>query len=35
MKTLKIIIDKKEIEVKVKAEDIDLLLRIIPTFNIQ
>ena len=35
MKTIKIIIDKKEIEVKIKAEDIDILLKIISVFNSQ
>jgi hypothetical protein len=35
MKTLKTIIDKKEIEVKIKDEDIDILLKIISVFNTQ
>ena len=34
-KTIKIIIDKKEIEIKVRADDIDLLLKIISVFNVQ
>ena len=33
MKTIKIIIDKKEIELKVRAEDIDILLKIISVFS--
>ena len=35
LKTIKIIIDKKEIEIKRRAEDIDLLLKIISVFNAQ
>ena len=35
MKTIKIIIDKKEIEVKIKDEDIETLLKIISVFNAQ
>ena len=35
LKTIKIIIDKKEIEAKIKAWDIDILLKIISIFNIQ
>ena len=33
MKNIKIIIDKKEIELKVRAEDIDILLKIISVFS--
>ncbi|MEI8226567.1 MAG: hypothetical protein WCG82_11645, partial [Bacteroidota bacterium] len=33
--TIKIIIDKKEIEVKVKSEDVDILLKTISAFSIQ
>jgi len=35
MKTIKVIIDKKEIEVKIRAWDIDILLKIISIFNTQ
>ena len=33
MKTLKITIDDKDIEIKVKPQDIDILLNIIALFN--
>jgi len=33
MKTIKIIIDNKDIEIKVKPQDIDILLKIIALFN--
>ena len=33
MKTLKIIIDNKEYEIKVKEKDVDLLLKIIDAFR--
>ena len=33
MKVIKIIVDNKEIEVKIKAEDIDILLKIIEVFG--
>ena len=34
MKILKITIDNKEYEIKVKEEDVEILLKIIQTFNI-
>jgi len=33
MKTIKIIIDDKDIEIKVKPQDINILLNIIALFN--
>ena len=33
MKTLKITIDNKEYEIKVKEKDVDLLLKVIDAFN--
>ena len=35
MKNIKIIIDKKEIEVNVRAEDLEILLKIISVFTIK